>query len=67
MTRQECILCLWHTLAMYRNTQADQIVFCGLQHHMQLNGFGHDFFFTVSCSHTKYFLLIHNPYVTTNL
>lgn len=29
---------------MYRNTQADQIAICGLQHHVQLNGFGQDFF-----------------------
>jgi len=29
---------------MYCNTQDDQIVLGGLQHHVRLNGFGHDFF-----------------------
>jgi hypothetical protein len=30
---------------MYRDTQADQVVICGLRHHAQLHGFGYDFFF----------------------
>jgi hypothetical protein len=34
----------WY-MAMYRDTQADQVVICGLRHHVQLHGFGHDFFF----------------------